>query len=303
LFGVNRRDMKAQAVGLTLVDRLRANPLTQKVVERVPGTAKVSHIWVKTASEYQMLLIAAGYYMFLVGGVAMGPIYTAIDDTLLTLADQLPDTLMALAGGGDISTPEGYYSVETFGMMGPIIFLMITVTIGSRALAGEESKRTMGLLLANPISRRRVVIEKMAAMVVLTSVMGLLTFAGTLIGSLIGGLGMATENIAAVSLQVTLIGLTFGALALAISAATGQVKLAVFGSVGPALIFYLMNAFLPLSDSLAGYAKLSVFHYYSGGDPLVNGLNLGHAALLAGLTVVLVVAAVGLFDRRDLRQS
>jgi ABC-2 type transport system permease protein len=295
--------MRAQAVGLTLVDRLRANPLTQKLVERVAGTAKVSHIWVKTASEHQVLLIAASYYMFLVGGIAIGPIYTLLDDSLLTLAEQLPDTLMALAGGGDISTPEGYYTVENFGLMAPIIFLMVTVTVGSRALAGEESKRTMGLLLANPISRRRVVIEKMAAMLVLTSILGVLTFAGTVIGSLIGGLGMSIGNIASIALMATLLGLTFGALALAVSAATGQVKKAVFGSVGPALIFYLMNAFLPLSDSLAGYSKWSVFYYYSNSEPLINGLHLGHAALLAGLTVGLVVAAVRLFDRRDLRQG
>jgi len=158
-------------------------------------------------------------------------------------------------------------------------------------------------LLANPISRRRVVIEKMVAMVVLTSMLGVLTFAGTVIGSLIGGLGMSIGNIASVALMATLLGLTFGSLALAVSAATGQVKKAVFGSVGPALIFYLMNAFLPLNDSLAGYAKWSVFYYYSGSEPLTNGLHLGHSVLLAGLTVGLVVAAVSLFNRRDLRQG
>lgn len=303
IFGVNRRDLKAQAIGLTLVDRLRANPMTQKFVERIAGSAKVSHIWVKTTSEYQILLMAAGYYMFLIGGIVLGPTYTLLDESLLKLADQLPDTLMALAGGGDISTPEGYYSVENFGLMAPIIFLMVTVTVGARALAGEESKRTMGLLLANPISRKRVVLEKTLAMVVLASVLGLLTFAGTVIGSLLGGLDMGVGNIAAISLSATLLGLVFGSLALAVSAGTGQVKKAVFGSVGPALVFYLLNAFLPLNDSLAGYAKWSVFYYYSSHEPLLNGMHWGHGAVLAGLTVALVWVSVVLFDRRDLRQG
>lgn len=303
LIGVTRRDLRAQAIGTTLVDRLRANPMTQKLVERVAGTAKVSHIWVKTASEYQILMMAAGYYMFLIGGVVLGPTYKLLDESLLKLADQLPDTLMALAGGGDISTPEGYYSVENFGLMAPIIFLMLAVTVGSRALAGEESKRTMGLLLANPISRQRVVLEKMAAMVVLTTALGLVTFAGTVLGSMLGGLGMSVANIAAMALSATLLGLTFGALALAVSAGTGQVKKAVFGTVGPALVFYLMNAFLPLNENLAGYAKWSVFHYYSGNEPLINGPHFGHVALLIALTIGLVVAAVALFNRRDLRQG
>ncbi len=303
LVGVNRRDLRAQSVGTTLVDRLRSNPMTQKMVERVAGSARVSHIWVKTASEHQILLIAAGYYMFFVGGVVIGPVYTLLDDSLLTLAEQLPDTLMALAGGGDISTPEGYYTAENFSLMAPIIFVMVAVVVGSRALAGEESKRTMGLLLANPISRSRIVYEKMFAMVVLTFVLGVITFAGTAVGSLLGGLDMSYGNIAAISLLVSLMGLTFGALALVLSAATGKVKVAVFGSVGPALIFYLMDSFLPLSDSFAGYAKLSPFYYYAGSNPLTSGMHWGHGGLLAGLTVGLVVLAAVLFERRDLRQG
>jgi ABC-2 type transport system permease protein len=300
--GVNRRDLKAQAVGLTLIDRLRANPMTQKVMDRVAGTAKVSHIWVKTVSDHQILMIAAAYYMFLIGGVAIGPIYSLLDESLLELSEQLPETLMALAGGGDLSTPEGYYTVENFGMMAPWIFMLVTIVVGARALAGEESKRTMGLLLANPISRLRVVYEKMAAMVVLTALLGIATFTGTVAGSLLGGLDMSYGNIAAISLLVALLGLAFGALALALSAATGRVKIAVFGSVVPGLVFFLLDAFLPLNDDLAGYAKWSPFYYYSGNDPLTNGMHWGHAGVLLVIAVVLVVAAVVLFGRRDLRQ-
>ena len=80
-------------------------------------------------------------------------------------------------------------------------------------------------------------------------------------------------------------------------------KIAIFGSVGPALVFYLWNAFIPLSDSLAGYARWSPFYYYSGNDPLVNGMHWGHGALLAGLAAGLVALALFLFQRRDLRQS
>ena len=300
--GVNRRDLKAQAVGLTLFDRLRTNPMTQKVMDRVAGTAKVSHIWVKTVSDHQILMIAAACYMFLIGGAAIGPIYSLLDESLLELSEQLPETLMALAGGGDLSTPEGYYTFENFGMMAPWIFMLVTIVVGARALAGEESKRTMGLLLANPITRLRVVYEKMAAMVVLTALLGIATFTGTVAGSLLGGLDMSYGNIAAISLLVALLGLAFGALALVLSAATGRVKIAVFGSVVPGLVFFLLDAFLPLNDDLAGYAKWSPFYYYSGNDPLINGMHWGHAGVLLVIAVVLVVAAVVLFGRRDLRQ-
>jgi ABC-2 type transport system permease protein len=147
------------------------------------------------------------------------------------------------------------------------------------------------------------VIEKSWAMVLYAFVVGFATFAGVAVGSLLGGLGMNIGNIAATSLLVTLIGLVFGALALALSAGTGRVKVAVYGTVGIALVFYILNAFLTFNDSLAGYAKWSPFYYYLSSDPLVNGMHWGHGAILAGLTAGLIALSVVLFQRRDLRQT
>ena len=150
--GVNRRDLKGQTVGTTLLDRLRANPLTQKVVDRLAGSTRVSRIWIKTASEHQGLLIIVAYVMFLIMGVLMGPLYALMDQTLLQYTDQLPEELWAFVGseGGGMGTPEGFYEVETFGLTVPIATMVIAIAIGARALAGEEANRTMGLLLANP---------------------------------------------------------------------------------------------------------------------------------------------------------
>jgi ABC-2 type transport system permease protein len=301
--GVNRRDLRSRDGGVGLVDRLRAHPLTQKVVNRLAGSTRVSRISMKTASEHQGLLIIVSYVMFLIMGVALGPMYKFIDDALVSLADAFPEELLALFGGGDISTPEGWYQIETYGLMAPIAFMIVTITIGARALAGEEANRTMGLLLANPIKRSTVVLEKTAAMVVYAAVVGISLFAGVVLGSMFGGLGMSVGNIAATTLLATLLGLVFGALALALSAATGRTRLAIFGSIGAALVFFVADGFLPFSDSLAGLANWTPVHYYLSSDPLINGMNWLHGAVLLGLFAALVAAAVALFDRRDLRQS
>ncbi len=300
--GVNRRDLKDQEVGVTLIDRLRANPMTQKVADRLAGSTRVSRIWIKTASEHQGLLLVTALVMFFMMGVMMGPFYTLFDQTVLEFADEFPEAILAAVGGGDMSTAEGWYQVETFGLMAPIAVMVVTVAIGARALAGEEARRTMGLLLANPIPRSRVVLEKAWAMTVYGLAVGLATFAGVAAGSLLGRLGMDIGDIAATSLLVTLLGLAFGGLALSLSAATGRVKIAVFAPIAAALGFHLLNAFLPLNDSLAGYARWSPFYYYLTSDPLTNGMHWGHGAVLAGLTVALVGLSVVLFQRRDLRQ-
>ncbi len=303
LVGVNRRDLKSQTVGVTLVDRLRGNPLTHKIVDQLAGSARVSRIWVKTASEHQGLLFITAAIMFFMMGILIGPMFGFLDDAMLALMDDFPEVLLALFGGGDMSTPEGWYQIETFGMMAPISVMVVTVTIGARALAGEEEHRTMGLLLANPVKRSTVIYQKTFAMVLYAFAVGFSIFAGVAIGSLLGGLGMSVENIAATSFLVTLVGLVFGGLALALSAATGRVNVAVYGTVGVALILFVLNALLPFNDALIGWAKISPFYYYLSSDPLMNGMDWSHGAVLTGLTVILMVLALVFFQRRDLRQT
>jgi ABC-2 type transport system permease protein len=303
VIGVNRRDLRGQNIGVTLLDRLRSNRMTQKVVNRLAGSARVSRIWIKTLSEHQGLLIVTGYVMFLVMGVLIGPLFNMMPAELMDITADFPEALLAAFGGGDMSTPEGWYQIETFGLMAPIALMIVTIVVGARALAGEEERRTMGLLLANPIKRSKIVIEKSWAMVICAMTVGFATFAGVVAGSLLGGLGMDIGNIAATCLLVTLLGLVFGTLALALSAATGRGKVAVFGSIGAAGVFYLASSLLPLSESLAGYAKWSPFYYYLSSDPLLTGMDWGHGAILAGLTLGLVVLSVVLFQRRDIRQT
>ena len=299
--GVNRRDLRSRSTGVSLIDRLRANPLTAQAAERLAGSARVSRIWVKTASEHQGLLFVVSALMFLVMGVMMGPIYSAIDDAVISLGGSIPEEMLALFGGGDLSTPEGYFQIESFGLVTPIALMVVTITIGAKALAGEEENRTMGLLLANPVSRSKVVSEKLLAMVVYGIIVGVVVFAGTSAGNWVAGLGMDYGNIAATAALATLIGLLFGALSLLVSAGTGRTRWAIFIPIGAALALHTLNALASLSD--AAWGKLSPFYYYLGSDPLNNGMDWGHAAVLAGATALLIGLSYPAFQRRDLHQS
>ncbi len=305
LVGLNRRDLKSQNVGLTLIDRLRNYPMTQKIITRLAGSTRVSRIWIKTFSEHQTLLSITGYVMFLTG-ILIGVLYQFMPvDTMMQLVENFPEakTIFAAIGGGDFSTPEGFFQLEIFGLMAPAALMVVGIAIGGRALSGEESRNTMGLLLANPVPRYKVIIEKSLAMIICAVITGIATFAGVVAGALLGGLDMNIANVAATCLLVTLIGTVFGSLALALDAAVGNGRVAVFGSIGIALVSYIASSFLPLSENLAGFARWSPYYYFLGGDPLVMGLNWGHAAILIGLTLGLIAISVVLFKQRDLRYT
>ncbi|MGB5757808.1 MAG: ABC transporter permease subunit [Acidimicrobiales bacterium] len=303
LVGVNRRDLRGPSVGDTLLDRLRAHWLSDQIFDRMVGSARVSRPWVKTFSEHQGLLIITTVTMFLLMGVLMGPMYNAIEGDIADFSDEFPEAILALAGGGELATPEGFYEIETFSLMAPIAIMIVTIVAGTRGLAGEESQRTMGLLLANPIRRSRMVLEQAMAMVLCAFVVGAATFAGVVLGSAIGRLGMSVAGVAATSLLVTLLGLLFGMLALAISAATGRVAAAVYGTIGVALASHVLNSFLPLSERFGGWARWTPNYYYLTNDPLVNGMPWAHAAVLAAITAALLGIAIVLFDQRDIRQG
>ncbi|MEZ5184785.1 MAG: ABC transporter permease subunit [Candidatus Nanopelagicales bacterium] len=301
LVGVNRRDLRGRSTGVSLIDRARSNPMTAKLAERMAGSTRVSRIWVKSASEHQGLLLVVSAAMFFIMGVLMGPVYTAMDQTLVSMGDALPEALLALFGGGNTSTPEGFYQIENFGLMAPISIMVVTVTLGAKALAGEESDRTMGLLLAQPVSRSKVLAEKAFAMVLFGVIVGVVTFAGVLAGNALGDMGIDIGNIAATCVLLTLIGLLFGALALLTSAATGRLAAAVWVPVAAALVAHVANAMASLQD--AAWGRLSPFHYYLGSDPLSNGMSWVDAAVLAAATVVILALAFPAFARRDLREQ
>jgi ABC-2 type transport system permease protein len=57
---------------------------------------------------------------------------------------------------------------------------------------------------------------------------------------------------------------------------------------------------LPLAG-LGRWAELSPWHYALGSDPLRNGVDLPHLALLSALGALALALAVITFARRDLR--
>lgn len=299
--GVQRRDLREKGTDLTLLDRLRANPKTQKAMERIAGSARVSSISAKALSEHQGLFTITAAIMFYMG-VLIPPLYSFIPEDFIDIFSTFPDAMVAMIGGVDMGTPTGFLTGETFSLVGPIAIIVLTASIGARSLAGEEEARTMDLLLSNPVTRSRVVLEKAQSMTVYALLFGIITFVGTWLGVLLGGLDEVTVGgIASISLMLTLFGLVFGGVALAFSAATGKRGVATMATTGIAVVTWFMFSFFSLSATFEPYANLSPFQWYLGNDPLLNGMDWTGALLLAAASAVLVTISLPLFQRRDLR--
>src|SRR3972149_2283814 len=88
-------------------------------------------------------------------------------DMFSDLMEQYPDfvqQIMGLGSGLDIASPAGYLNSQVFANMLPMLFLIFLIGFAVREAAGEERDRTMDLLLAHPVTRERVLVEKLAAL-------------------------------------------------------------------------------------------------------------------------------------------
>ncbi|HSM44538.1 MAG TPA: ABC transporter permease subunit, partial [Acidimicrobiia bacterium] len=298
--GIDRRDLKEKSAGTNLFDRLRANPRTRKVMDRIAGSARVSRISVKTTSEFQGLLVITSGIMFSMG-LMMPLLYATVPSDLRDFFADFPDVLIAMIGGADMATATGFLQAELFALTGPVAVIVLMVVMGARALAGEEERHTMGLLLANPVSRAGVVREKALAMLAYAIVFGVITFAGTAAGVLLSGIDVTVGGVAATSALLSLFGLVFGGAALAVGAATGRSRLASGVSAAVAVVSYFIWSFFPLSETFGPWAVVSPFELFLGSDPLANGMPWGDAAILLALVLALLAVSIPLFERRDLR--
>lgn len=215
--------------------------------------------------------------------------------------DNMPATLRSLfaATGADMSTPVGYIQVELMSFLGPLIVILYAVLAGSAAVAGEEDRHTLDLLLANPISRDRIVLEKAAAMILGTFLLAGVTGLALVVEGQWADMALPAGRVAAAMLHLALLGVVFGALALVIGAAFGHLAAGRAIPAVVAVLAYVVNGLALQVSWLRPVRKLSPFYQFNGHDPLRTGVSLA-ALLVAGATIaVLLGLAVAGFRRRD----
>lgn len=297
-WGFVRRDLRASATD-GFITRWRARVTDNALGQRLVGKPRVSHLWVMALSRRRGLLMLLVLMMVFLMGALMGPIYASLDSVLADFSAGLSPALLALFGGGDLSSPEGFFQVESLGMVAPIAVMVATIVIGSAAVAGEESSRTIGLLLSNPLSRPKLLLQNSFAMVVAGVIVGFATMIGIMLANVITGLGMSYPNIAATSLLLTLLGMVFGSVAVLIGAATGSVRMAAAAAAGLVVVLHVVNAMAVIADASWGW--ISPFSFYLGGDPMINGLPVLDAVVLLVWAAALIAISVPVYQRRDLR--
>lgn len=260
-------------------------------------------VFARTARDQRHSLL-----VWVVALVALVGMYVAVYPTVkasssfVKLIDQMPKTYRALFTTGsaaDFTTPAGYLNTELLTFMGPLLVLVYAIGAGASAVAGEEDRGTLDLLLANPVSRARVLMEKFAALVAGVLLLMSALWVALVVEGRAAGMAVPLANSAAALVHMGLLGIEFGALALLAGSMAGHVAIARGVPAAVAVLAFVINAFAPLVSWLHPARFVSPFYQYIGHDPLRSGLSVTAVAVSVMSIGVLVFLAVVAFGRRD----
>lgn len=192
----------------------------------------------------------------------------------------------------------GFFGVECGNVLG-LGGAFFAALLGISALAKEEKEHTAEFLLTHPVSRTRVITEKLCAVIVQIVIMNLAVIAVTALSVLIIGEEADIKIFALLFLSFFLMQLEVAAVTFGISAFLRRGSLGI--GLGLAAVFYFMNIVANLIDETKFLKYITPFGYTENADIIADGaLNGGYLAVGMALAAIGVILAFWKYGRKDI---
>lgn len=199
----------------------------------------------------------------------------------------------------NFGTLAGYYAVECGNVLG-LGGAFFAALCGVGILCKEEKGKTAEFLFAHPISRRRIVTEKLLAVGLQVTAMNLIIYA-VAIGSLVAiGEEIPWKEVnlmhgAFYILHLELAGICFGVSAFLRKGSIGV-------GLGVAIILYFLNLIANIAEAASFLKYITPFAYCEGAEIVSSGhLDGGLVAIGIVFGVLGVAAAYGQYTRKDMQ--
>ncbi|MFA6000721.1 MAG: ABC transporter permease subunit [Thermoleophilia bacterium] len=250
-----------------------------------------------------ILVYAVGVAAYAVMILAIWPSLRENVSTLNQMWESYPEGIRKAFGGENFTfaTFDGFLSVEYFNQMWVIVMTAFSVSIATGAISSEIEKGTMELLLAQPVSRRSLLLTRH-----LFFELGLLFLIGATlipiaIGAPVAGGDIDYMGLLAMVVPSFLFFTAIGSFTFFFSVLFNTRGTAIFVSLGIIIISYALDILAKINDTISNVHFLSIFYYW---DPYRYLHNLDFAwvdlIILTIIALISTTAAVYRFERRDI---
>ena len=192
----------------------------------------------------------------------------------------------------------GFYAVECGNILGlGGAFYASACAIG--ILSKEEKDKTAEFLLTHPVSRIRVISEKLLAVLMQIAAMNVIIFAlavGSIaaVGEEIPWKELSLLHLAYYLLQLELAGICFGISAFLRKGSAGV-------GLGIAAMMYFLNLIANIADIAAFLKYITPFGYCEGADIVSNGsLDIAYVAVGAVIGIGGIIIAYLKYTKKDI---
>ena len=200
----------------------------------------------------------------------------------------------ALSEGGFL----GFFSLECAEMLG-IGGALFAAILGIGMISKEERDGTAEFLLTHPITRSRVITEKLLALFAQITLFNLAQILVTVLSRLAIGEKPDAGKLALIFLAFYLLHLEVAAISFGISAMIRRGGLGI--GLGIALIFYFISLASGISESLEFLKYLTPFSYTSG-SYIIKNASLEWKYVIIGVVIstASVITAYKVYNKKDI---
>ena len=173
----------------------------------------------------------------------------------------------------------GFYAVECGNILG-LGGAFFAALCGVSILAKEEKEHTAEFLLTHPVTRTRIIAEKLLAVMIQIIIMNILVCVLSIasiafIGETIPWKEILLLHLAFLFLQIEIAGICFGISAFLRRGGLGT-------GLGIAAVMYFLNIIANISDSAKFLKYITPFGYTEGAD-IVSNVSLDTGLVLIGM--------------------
>lgn len=214
-----------------------------------------------------------------------------------------PKPFLAIMGiqGFDLTTVLGYFGVL-------FLYIQLTATIhasmiGAEIISKEERDRTSEFLFPKPVTRVRVVSEKMLAGIVNIIILNVVTMVSSILMVAVYAKNYSNNNmIIILAVGLFVMQLLFFAIGAALAGLFKNPKLPAVVATSILLATYIVWVVIDLNSKLDFLKYITPFKYFDTSAIINSGhLDLTYVIVSLLLIVILVTSTYLTFNKRDLK--